>query len=190
MTLGAFLVGLLFMSYQVLHLFLVPVTWALIMVYVTWPLHRGLRRLSSPYGGLSAFLMTVILALVFVLPLPWIIALLRAEVPAGYANLVGLINQGPEVLPLPGNHLPALGLAAWGALVVSQIDNLFRPLVISSSTRIPYLLVLFAVLGSIAAFGLVGIFLGPIVIAVLLAVWREWLIERAPLNPASPRSPA
>ena len=99
MTLAAFLAGLLFMSYQVLHLFLVPVTWALILVYVTWPLHRWLRSLLSPYGGLSAFLMTVILALVFVLPLLWAVALLRAEVPAGYANLVGLINQGPEVLP-------------------------------------------------------------------------------------------
>ena len=43
------------MSYQVLHLFLVPVTWALILVYVTWPLHRWLRSLLSPYGGLSAF---------------------------------------------------------------------------------------------------------------------------------------
>lgn len=63
--------------------------------------------------------------------------------------------------------------------MVSQIDNLFRPLVISSTTRIPYILVLFAVLGGIAAFGLVGLFLGPIVIAVLLAVWREWLIEHA-----------
>ena len=69
-----------------------------------------------------------------------------------------------------GDHLSALGLAAWGALVVSQIDNLLRPLVISSSTRIPYLLVLFAVLGGIASFGLLGLFLGPIVIAVLLAV--------------------
>jgi predicted PurR-regulated permease PerM len=53
-------------------------------------------------------------------------------------------------------------------------------MVISNSTRIPYLLVLFAVLGGISAFGLLGLFLGPIVIAVLLAVWREWLEEQAP----------
>ena len=44
---------------------------------------------------------------------------------------------------------------------------------ISSTARIPYILVLFAVLGGIADYGLVGLFLGPIVIAVLLAVWRE-----------------
>ena len=58
-------------------------------------------------------------------------------------------------------------------MVVSQVDNLLRPLVISSTSRIPYLLVLFSVLGGISAFGLIGLFLGPIVIAVLLAVWRE-----------------
>jgi predicted PurR-regulated permease PerM len=80
-----------------------------------------------------------------------------------------------------GETLAAAGLAAWGGLVVSQIDNLLRPMVISSATRIPYILVLFGVLGGISAFGLVGIFLGPIVIAVLLAVWREWIEEqRAP----------
>jgi predicted PurR-regulated permease PerM len=79
-----------------------------------------------------------------------------------------------------GETLAAAGLAAWGGLVVSQIDNLVRPLVISSATRIPYILVLFGVLGGIAAFGLVGLFLGPIVIAVLLAVWREWIEEQGP----------
>jgi predicted PurR-regulated permease PerM len=81
-----------------------------------------------------------------------------------------------------GETLAATGLAAWGGLVVSQIDNLLRPMVISSATRIPYILVLFGVLGGISAFGLVGLFLGPIVIAVLLAVWREWIEE--------PREPA
>jgi predicted PurR-regulated permease PerM len=55
-------------------------------------------------------------------------------------------------------------------------------LVISSTARIPYILVLFAVLGGIAAYGLVGLFLRPIVIAVLLAVWREWVIKHSPLG--------
>ncbi|WP_305044546.1 AI-2E family transporter [Geoalkalibacter sp.] len=69
---------------------------------------------------------------------------------------------------------PALGLWAWGALVVSQMDNLLRPLFISSISPIPFLLVLFGVLGGLLAFGLVGLFAGPIVLAVAWAVWREW----------------
>jgi predicted PurR-regulated permease PerM len=57
------------------------------------------------------------------------------------------------------------------------VDNLIRPLVISNATDIPFLLVMFGVLGGLAAFGLVGVFLGPVVLAVMLAVWREWLEE-------------
>jgi predicted PurR-regulated permease PerM len=49
-----------------------------------------------------------------------------------------------------------------------------RPLLISANTDIPFLLVLLGVLGGVLAFGLIGLFLGPIVLAVLLAVWREW----------------
>jgi len=68
-----------------------------------------------------------------------------------------------------------IGLLLWGLLAVSWVDNLVRPLVISNATRIPFLLVMFGVLGGIAAFGLVGLFLGPVILAVLMAVWREWL---------------
>ncbi len=76
-----------------------------------------------------------------------------------------------------------ISLLLWGALVVSQIDNLIRPLVVSSATRIPFLLVLIGVLGGIRTFGLVGMFLGPVVIAVLLAAWREWVEEQVPSEP-------
>jgi predicted PurR-regulated permease PerM len=49
--------------------------------------------------------------------------------------------------------------------------------VISNATRIPFLLVIFGVLGGVAAFGLVGLFVGPVILAVLMAVWREWIEE-------------
>ena len=68
----------------------------------------------------------------------------------------------------------AIGVWIWGAAVVSQIDNVLRPIFISSVGAIPFLLVLFGVLGGLLAFGLVGLFAGPIVLAVAWAVWREW----------------
>ncbi|MDD3381848.1 MAG: AI-2E family transporter, partial [Rugosibacter sp.] len=68
----------------------------------------------------------------------------------------------------------AIGTWLWGAAVVSQIDNVLRPLFISNVGAIPFLLVLFGVLGGILAFGLIGLFGGPIVLAVVWAVWREW----------------
>jgi predicted PurR-regulated permease PerM len=76
-----------------------------------------------------------------------------------------------------GKTAAAIGLAIWGAIAVSWIDNVVRPLVISSATQIPFLLVLFGVLGGLTAFGLVGLFIGPVILAMLLAVWREWLLE-------------
>lgn len=77
-------------------------------------------------------------------------------------------------LLVQGDMAAGVGVLLWGALVVSQIDNIVRPLLISANTDIPFLLVLLGVLGGVLAFGLIGLFLGPIVLAVLLAVWREW----------------
>lgn len=78
-------------------------------------------------------------------------------------------------LALNNQVLAATGLAIWGVVVVSWIDNIIRPLVISSATRIPFILVLFGVLGGLAAFGMIGLFIGPVILAVATAVWREWL---------------
>ena len=77
-----------------------------------------------------------------------------------------------------GETVAGIGLLLWGTLVVSWVDNLIRPLVISSASRIPFLLVMFGVLGGLAAFGLVGMFVGPVIMAVLMAVWHEWLEEK------------
>ena len=77
-------------------------------------------------------------------------------------------------LIMQGDTMAGVGVLLWGSLVVSQIDNVIRPWVISANTDIPFLLVLIGVLGGVLAFGLIGLFLGPILLAVLLAVWREW----------------
>ena len=76
-----------------------------------------------------------------------------------------------------GESQAALGLFLWGALVVSWVDNLIRPLVISGPTRIPFLLVFLGVLGGLHAFGLIGLFLGPALLAISVAIWREWLVR-------------
>lgn len=77
-------------------------------------------------------------------------------------------------LLVSGHLWDGLGLLAWGTLFVHPLDNLIRPLIITSATRIPFLLSLFGVLGGLRAFGLVGMFVGPVVLAVLVAIWREW----------------
>ncbi len=86
-------------------------------------------------------------------------------------------------LLLAGQTGAAVGLFLWGLLAVSWIDNVVRPLVISNATRIPFLLVMFGVLGGVVAFGLVGLFVGPVILAVVMAVWREWIAEKKAYQP-------
>lgn len=82
-----------------------------------------------------------------------------------------------------GKTAAGIALLIWGATAVSWIDNVVRPLVISNQTRIPFLLVMFGVLGGLAAFGFVGLFVGPVILAVLIAIWREWLHETGTAQP-------
>lgn len=327
-------VGLISLAYVVLRPFLIPLAWAGILVYVTWPLHQALRSGLQERAGLAALLMTAALALLFILPTLWLILSLAREAPLAFERINAYVTSGehsvPELLggiPVVGELLqrqweqlirstPAfgqqvlqwagqwsgyvtgilggvgriaakavvtlfsayflyrhgesllqqirliavsligerahdylsaiggtvravvygliltalaqgflaglgywvagvaapvilaivtalvalipfgtpfvwgsvsvwllveghtwsgIGLFLWGALVVSWVDNLIRPLVISSATKISFLLVMFGVLGGLGAFGLVGLFIGPVILAILIAVWREWL---------------
>ena len=108
--------------------------------------------------------------------------------PALWGVITALVSLIPFVGPVVwivlslnllanGETQAALGLFLWGALVVSWVDNLIRPLVISGPTRIPFLLVFLGVLGGLRAFGLIGLFLGPVLLAVSIAIWREWLVH-------------
>ena len=331
--------GLLVLAYAVLQLFLVPVAWAAIMAYTTWPLHLRLKRALGGRATLSAVLMALLLTAIFVLPLLWLVAMLRTELVDAYAAVAAYLAQGPRPLPdfvaampwlgdwlqqlldqlarnpealrqqigewveqrtgellellggvgrntaklgfalltvlflyrdgetllaqlrqvlrrfigaridgylsavgattkavvyglvltalaqgalaglgywvagvdapvllavltalvalipfgtpfvwgaigvwllLNGQTAAGVGLLLWGMLVVSWVDNLIRPLVISGASRVPFLLVMFGVLGGLAAFGLIGLFVGPVILAIMMAVWREWLGQQAP----------
>jgi predicted PurR-regulated permease PerM len=82
-----------------------------------------------------------------------------------------------------GEHWAGIFLFAWGSLVVSWVDNLVRPLVISRTTRIPFVLVMLGVLGGLTSFGFIGLFIGPVILAIGLAVWREWVHSSAGAEP-------
>ncbi|MEW6703668.1 MAG: AI-2E family transporter [Pseudomonadota bacterium] len=326
--------GLLLLAYAVLQLFLVPVAWAAIMAYTTWPLHARLRRALGGRATLSATLMTLLLSAAFVLPVLWLVAMLRTELANAYAAVEAYLAHGPRPLPdfvkaipwagerlqqlldelardphalrqhigewvqqssgelldtlggvgrnaaklgfalvtllflyrdgesllaqlrqvlrhlagpgveryvdavgqttkaivyglvfaalaqgllaglgywaagveapvllavmtalvalipwgtplvwaplaawllITGHTAAGVGLLLWGMLAVSWIDNLLRPLVISNAAHVPFLLVMFGVIGGAAAFGLIGLFVGPVILAVMMAVWREWV---------------
>jgi predicted PurR-regulated permease PerM len=116
----------------------------------------------------------------------WIFGL---EAPAVLGALTGLLSMAPLVgtalvwapaaigLLIAGHTAKGILLLAWGALLVHPVDNLLRPYLISSAARVPFLLVMFGAFGGLAAFGLVGLFIGPVVLGVASAIWREWAAE-------------
>lgn len=87
-----------------------------------------------------------------------------------------LVWGGAALWLLASGHLgAALGMAIWGAALVSTIDNVLRPILISGGeTRIPFLLVFFGVLGGLLSFGILGLFLGPVVLAVAFALIADF----------------
>jgi len=74
-----------------------------------------------------------------------------------------------------GHTGAAIGMVVYGALLVSSIDNVLRPLLISRSPqRIHFLVVFFGVLGGLSAFGPLGLFVGPVLLSVALALVAEF----------------
>lgn len=62
----------------------------------------------------------------------------------------------------------------WGFFLISSVDNVVKPLLISRSSNLPFILVLFGVMGGVLAFGFVGVFIGPTLLAVGFSLLQEW----------------
>lgn len=133
----------------------------------------GLTAIAqSLLAGISYFVAGVPNPMVLTI-ITFLLALIPFGPPIAYTSVaLWLFSQGQTI--------EAIGVMAWGVCIVSTADNVIRPLVISGATRIPFLLIMFGVLGGIASFGFVGLFIGPVILAVLLAIWREWLNENEP----------
>ena len=175
----------LFFFYRDGHTILHQVSKALEMV-IGPRIHHYLDTISETtravvYGvGLTAIAQSVLAGISYFVadvPNPMVLTIITF--------LLALIPFGPPVaytsvslwLFSQGHTIEAIGVMVWGVCIVSTADNVIRPLVISGATQIPFLLIMFGVLGGLASFGMVGLFVGPVILAVLLAIWREWLHE-------------
>jgi len=72
----------------------------------------------------------------------------------------------------------AVFMLLWGLLVISSIDNFVKPYLISRSSSLPLLLIVFGVFGGIVAFGFIGVFIGPPMLAVGLTLVQLWTTQR------------
>jgi predicted PurR-regulated permease PerM len=102
----------------------------------------------------------------------------------GFVTFVlSLIPMGPPFVWLPatawlfftGSTGWGIFMGLWGFFVVSGVDNILKPWLISRESRLPLLLVFLGVLGGIIAFGFIGIFLGPTLLAVGYTLLQQWM---------------
>jgi predicted PurR-regulated permease PerM len=120
------------------------------------------------------------------------IASVPAAVLLGAATFVlSLVPMGPPLvwggaaiwLFSEGRTGWAIFMVLYGALVVSSIDNFLKPILISRGASLPLVLVLLGVFGGVIAFGFVGIFLGPVFLAVGYALLLRWTATVAKPDP-------
>ena len=81
-------------------------------------------------------------------------------------------------LIISGSWTRAVLLIIWGGLVISTIDNLLRPKLVGTQTKLHELFIFFSVLGGISVFGLLGIVLGPVVLAITLGLLQTFQLRR------------
>jgi predicted PurR-regulated permease PerM len=95
---------------------------------------------------------------------------------------LAFLPGGPLLIIIPGaiwlfqhDHLGwAVFLVVWAGVAGILIDNVLKPVIIGKSSQIPFILILIGVVGGAAAFGVLGAFVGPTVLAVADAIFREW----------------
>jgi predicted PurR-regulated permease PerM len=75
-------------------------------------------------------------------------------------------------LVMEGRLMEGVGLFIFGVLVISMVDNILKPLIIGSRTKMHTLIILFSVLGGIKLFGMIGLIMGPLITAVFVSVFE------------------
>jgi len=79
------------------------------------------------------------------------------------------------VLVAEGNMVAGTGLFVFGVVVILLADNYVRPALIGGAVKLPFLWTLLGIFGGLENFGLLGLFLGPTLMAVLMSIWRDWI---------------
>jgi predicted PurR-regulated permease PerM len=105
--------------------------------------------------------------------------------PVSIAALTGVLAVIPFGAPVVfggaalylagvGSTVAAVIVLCSGAAVVFVADHFVRPVVIGGSAQLPFLWVLLGILGGLESFGIIGLFLGPAIMAALISLWRDW----------------
>jgi predicted PurR-regulated permease PerM len=116
----------------------------------------------------------------------WIAGVPGAVLLAVLTFFFAVVPFGPPLIWVPAamwlftQNKTGLGIfmLAWGLLGISSVDNVLRPYLISQGSKMPFALIFCGVIGGALAFGLVGVFLGPTMLAVAFRLIEEWSSRR------------
>ena len=95
-----------------------------------------------------------------------VLAIIPFGAPLAFLSAAGLLLA-------QGHNGAAIGVAAWGMAVLFVADHFVRPTMIGSATKLPFLAVLLGILGGVETLGLVGLFVGPVVMTLFVTLWHE-----------------
>ena len=115
----------------------------------------------------------------------WIVGVKAAPLLGLATFFLSPVPVGPPLVWIPasiilfmhGDQGWGVFLFLWGLLVVSAVDNFIKPMIISHGSDLPFVLVLLGVFGGVVAFGFIGVFLGPVLLALGFAMIKEWAGE-------------
>ncbi|MFQ6347372.1 AI-2E family transporter [Pseudomonas sp. R11F] len=101
--------------------------------------------------------------------------------------LLSLIPMGPPLVWIPatawlawkGDYTYAVFLGVWGTFIISGVDNVLKPYLISRGGNLPLVIVLLGVFGGLIAFGFIGLFIGPTLLAVAYSLLTDWSATQA-----------
>ncbi|MFO0775770.1 MAG: AI-2E family transporter [Nitrospiraceae bacterium] len=129
--------------------------------------------------------------LVLGVPMPvalTVLTILLAPLPFGGTALIW-VPMGLWLLWI-GPTWKGVALLIWGGAVVSTVDQFLRPFLIGQEAQIPVFLLMFSVLGGLAVYGVIGVFLGPVVMALLLTALQIYREDYSQLPPPSSPTPS
>ncbi|KQZ16887.1 ABC transporter permease [Mesorhizobium sp. Root552] len=99
---------------------------------------------------------------------------LMALIPGGAPLSFTLVSM---YLVASGSPVAGVALFIWGTVELFIVDKTLRPKLVGGPIKLPFLPTFFGLVGGVKTMGFVGLFVGPVLMALLVAIWREWLHE-------------
>ncbi|KKB10527.1 ABC transporter permease [Devosia geojensis] len=101
-----------------------------------------------------------------------IITAVAAMIPGGAPLSFTLVSA---YLVASGSVFQGLALLTWGSVELFIVDKTLRPKLVGGPIKLPFLPTFFGLIGGVKTMGFVGLFLGPVLMALLVSIWREWV---------------